>query len=69
MEVIPDDIRALREQFPGWHLGVVWVAVASGPDKRRLIAGQGVSVVSAWNAAELAAKIRVEEVTDRPTEH
>jgi hypothetical protein len=61
VEVIPSDVAALREQFPGWHFGVVWAVAASGPDRRRLFAGQGVVLVSAWNAAELAAKIRLEE--------
>jgi hypothetical protein len=33
---IPDDVQSLRDQFPGWTFGTVWVSAASGPDARRI---------------------------------
>jgi hypothetical protein len=40
----------------------VWASAASGPDKRRLTAYRDGVLLSAWNAAELAGKLRHEEV-------
>ena len=56
-----DPISALRERYPSWRFGTVWASAASGPDKCRLTAIRGSVLLSAWNAAELAAKIRYEE--------
>ena len=57
----PDGLDGLRKRFPDWHFGTVWATVASGPDVRRLIAYKGPVILSAWDAAELAAKIKREE--------
>jgi len=54
----PDDITWLAEQFPDWSFGTVWATAGSGPDARRLVAGKGLIILSAWTAAELAAEIR-----------
>jgi hypothetical protein len=58
---IPSDIAALREEFPTWNFGTIWCSAASGPDARRLYAGKGVILLTAWTAAELAMSIRHEE--------
>jgi hypothetical protein len=57
---IPNDVRSLREQFPGWTFGTVWASAASGPDARRIWASKDGFLLSAWTAAELAAEIRRE---------
>jgi hypothetical protein len=56
----PDDITWLAEQFPDWTFGTVWATAATGPDARRLVAGKGLVILSAWTAGELAAEIRRE---------
>jgi hypothetical protein len=56
-----DPISALRARYPTWRFGTVWASAASGPDKCRLTASRDGVLLSAWNAAELAAKIRYEE--------
>lgn len=56
-----DDLDRLREQFPGWQIGSVWATAATGPDVRRVTATKDGMLLSAWNAAELAADIRREE--------
>jgi hypothetical protein len=57
----PSDLDDLRQRFPAWQFSTVWATAASGPDQRRLIAYQGTVIVSAWEAAELAATIEREE--------
>jgi alkanesulfonate monooxygenase SsuD/methylene tetrahydromethanopterin reductase-like flavin-dependent oxidoreductase (luciferase family) len=56
-----DDLARLRQDHPTWRFGTVWASAASGPDKRRLYAARNGVMLSAWNAAELAADIRREE--------
>ena len=58
-----NDLSRLREQFPGWRFGTVWATAASGPDRRRIWATRGAITVTAWNAAELAQKVRRENNT------
>lgn len=55
------DLQQLRRDWPEYSVGTVWQARASGPDARRYVAVKGASILSAWNAAELAAAIRREE--------
>jgi hypothetical protein len=57
----PPDVARLREQFPGWTFGTVWTTAASGPDRRRVWAMRDGILLSAWDAAELAARIEREE--------
>jgi hypothetical protein len=57
----PSDISRLRQEFPGWRFGTVWASAATGPDARRLTATRGGVLITAWNAAALAADIRREE--------
>jgi hypothetical protein len=59
----PSDVSWLRQEFPGWRIGTVWASVATGPDARRLTATRDGVLVTAWNAAALAADIRREERT------
>jgi hypothetical protein len=64
-----DQFGELREDFPSWRFGTVWSSAASGPDRCRLTAyREGVSL-SAWNAAELAEKLRHEETRRRESHH
>jgi hypothetical protein len=56
-----DPLDVLRKDFPSWRFGSVWASAASGPDKRRLTAYRDGVLLSAWNAAELAGKLRHEE--------
>ena len=56
-----DDLNRLREQFPTWRFGTVWATAATGPDQRRIWATRDAVTVTAWNAAELAQKVRREE--------
>ena len=56
-----DDLTRLRAQHPGWQIGSVWTAVASGPDARCLWASRNGVQVHARSAAELSARIREEE--------
>ena len=60
----PSDIELLRAAFPSWSVGAVWTAVASGPDKRRLVAIRGDVTLSAWNADDLAAKVTAESIAE-----
>jgi hypothetical protein len=53
----PDDLDQLRERFPGWTFGRLWITVANGPDKRRLWASHGAIFLSAWSTAALAAEV------------
>jgi hypothetical protein len=53
----PDDLTQLRERFPGWEFGRLWITVSNGPDKRRLWASRGAIFLSAWSAAALAAEV------------
>jgi hypothetical protein len=59
---LPGDVQRLQEQFSaqGWRFGTVWASAASGPDKRRLYASRGTTLLTAWTAAELAILIRHE---------
>ena len=34
---VPEDIAALREEFPAWDFDVAWHAAGSGPDARQLL--------------------------------
>ena len=56
------DIQRLQEQFgeQGWRFGTVWASAASGPDKRRLYAARGTTLLTAWTEAELAILVRYE---------
>ena len=56
-----DPFGALREDFPAWRFGTAWASAASGPDKCRLTAYRDGVLLSAWDAAELAGKLRHEE--------
>jgi hypothetical protein len=58
----PSDIELLRAAFPSWSIAAVWTAVASGPDKRRLVAIRGEQVLSAWDADSLAAMVTAESI-------
>lgn len=60
---VADDLSQLREEFPSWRFGTVWATAASGPDQRRIWATRDAVTVTAWNAAELAQKVRREENT------
>jgi hypothetical protein len=53
----PSDVQLLRHTFPSWSFASAWQAVASGPDKRRLVAIKGTTVLSAWDADSLASQI------------
>jgi len=55
------DLDQLRGEFPDWQIGSVWATAATGPDARRLYAQRGAILLTAWEAAELAASIRHEE--------
>ena len=59
---LPGDIQRLQEQFgeQGWRFGTVWASAASGPDKRRLYAARGTTLLTAWTEAELAVLVRHE---------
>ena len=61
---VADDLSQLREQFPDWRFGTVWATAATGPDQRRIWATRDAVTVTAWNAAELAQKVRWEEKTE-----
>jgi len=56
-----DDLVKLRQDYPAWDFGSVWVAAASGPDVRRLWASRDGLLLTAWTAAELARDIWREE--------
>ena len=60
---VADDLSQLREQFPDWRFGTVWATAATGPDQRRVWATRDAVTVTAWNAAELAQKVRREQTT------
>jgi hypothetical protein len=53
----PDDLEQLRATFPDWTFEARWTTVASGPDRRALLARKGDERLSAWNAGDLVAKI------------
>ena len=53
----PSDVDLLRRTFPSWAVAAVWTAVNSGPDRRRLVAIKGETVLGAWNADDLASQI------------
>jgi len=55
------DLDQLRVEFPGWQIGSVWATAASGPDARRIYAQRGTVLLTAWEAAKLAASIRHEQ--------
>jgi len=55
------DLDQLRGEFPDWQIGSVWATAATGPDARRLYAQRGTVLLTAWEAAELAAIIRHEQ--------
>jgi hypothetical protein len=57
-ESIPDDLGQLRQQFPGWTFGALWITAGTGPDRRRLTAMKDGIVLSAWSASDLAAVLR-----------
>jgi hypothetical protein len=56
-----NDLEQLRRDWPEFSIGTMWQARASGPDARRYVAAKGPVILSAWNAAELAAAIRKEQ--------
>ena len=55
------DIAELRAMHPSWGIASAWSSVASGADKRRLVAIRDNVTVSAWDTASLSIKIREEE--------
>jgi hypothetical protein len=55
------DMDQLRGEFPDWQIGSIWATAATAPDARRLYAQRGTVLLTAWEAAELAAIIRYEE--------
>jgi hypothetical protein len=55
------DIDQLRQQHPLWAIGSVWMAAASGPDKRKLWATRGSVTVQAWSAEGLSEQIAYSE--------
>jgi hypothetical protein len=55
------DLDELRDEFPAWGFGSVWASAATRADWRRLTASRYGILLTAWNAAELAGKIRWEE--------
>jgi hypothetical protein len=55
------DLDQLRREHPSWYFGTTWASAASGPDARRLTATRDGILLTAWNAAEPAVKIRHEE--------
>src|SRR2546421_2920473 len=59
------DLDELRSEFPGWQFGSVWASAASGPDVRRLFGARATCLITAWTAAELAARVRQEEADER----
>lgn len=57
------DIRRLAEEFPAWLITSTWVAVATGPDRRVLLAvrkSDGL-IVGGQTEAEVREKITREE--------
>ena len=60
----PSDLELLRHTFPSWSFAAVWTAVASGPDKRRLMAVKGEVVLSAWDADSLASQVVAEQLAE-----
>jgi hypothetical protein len=58
---LASELAWLRDRYPAWHIATVWATHAADPDARRLIAWQGLLIVSAWDAAELATKIEHEQ--------
>ena len=60
----PSDVELLRHTFPSWSIASVWTAVNSGPDKRRLVAIKGSTVLSAWDADSLASQIVAEGIAE-----
>jgi hypothetical protein len=56
-----DELSKLRADWPEYSIGTAWQARSAGPDARRYVAVKGPIILSAWNAAELAAAIRQEE--------
>jgi hypothetical protein len=56
-----DDISRLRAEHPHWQVGSMWTSAASGPDRRRLWAARDGVLVTAPDAAGLAAQIAREE--------
>ena len=50
-----NELQELRAAWPEYAVGTVWQARASGPDARRYVAVKGAVILSACNAAELAA--------------
>jgi len=56
-----DPAQDLQREFPTWRFGTVWASANSGPDRCRLTASRGGVLLSAWNTAELAEKLRHEE--------
>jgi hypothetical protein len=57
-----DDLDQLREEFPTWRFGTIWVSAASGPDARRLWASKGTVRLAAWDAAGLRMAVTAKEV-------
>jgi hypothetical protein len=57
------DIARLAERYPGWEISSHWVASATLPDLRILLARRGDTRLAALTAADLAAQI--EEHTGR----
>lgn len=63
-----DDLARLRQEHPGWTFESVWITVNSGPDRRLILASRNGVMLTAWTAAELAADINRESVSDRTQE-
>jgi len=61
-DAIGSDLADLRKEFEGsgFTFGTVWASAGAGPDARRLFAGHGTMLITAWNAAELRLRIREE---------
>jgi hypothetical protein len=60
----PNDLRQLRERFPGWYFGARWTTAATGPDRRYLWAVKEGTTHTAWSAAALAREIESAEASE-----
>lgn len=60
----PSDIDLLRHTFPSWSFASVWNTANSGPDKRRLVAVRGETVLTAWDADSLASQVTAMQIAE-----
>jgi hypothetical protein len=60
-----DGLDELRERYPEWDMSPLWVALASAPDYRKLRAERDGTVVEAYDATTLGARIREAEVREK----